>query len=90
MPEPPASPAPEVIDLVRVELTPSDELRCTIVVNALEDPSQWGLVLADLARVVAQKFQEFEGRDPKATLRAIRDGFDEELNSTGPGERPNG
>lgn len=84
MAEQPDSSSPTAIELVRAQLV-GDELRCTVV-NAFEDPSQWGVVLADLARVVAQKFQEHEGLEPDATLRSIRDAFEQTLNEPAPME----
>jgi hypothetical protein len=84
MAEQPDSSGPSAIELVRAQLV-GDELRCTVV-NPFDDPSLWGVVLADLARVVAQKFQEHEGKDPDATLRSIRDAFEQTLSEPAPTE----
>ncbi len=79
MSEQPTAPNPDEVDVVRVTVS-GDELRYEVL-DYFEGPAGWGQVLADLARVVAQKFHEYQGRDHDATLRAIRDAFDEELNS---------
>ena len=42
-----------------------------------KDPAAWGIMLADLARHVAQAYAA-EGRDSKVVLARIREGFDAE------------
>lgn len=57
-------------------------------VGAWEDPFAWGILLADLARHVANAYQQSKDLDPDETVRRIRRGFDAELNS--PTDTPTG
>ena len=57
-------------------------------VGAWDDPAAWGIFLADLARHVANAYQQTEGRDPNQVLARIRDGFDAEWDQ--PTEAPSG
>ena len=45
------------------------------------DPAAWGLMLADLARHVANSYQQDAGLDRFNTLQRIKAGFDAELAS---------
>lgn len=56
-----------------------EELHCSLNASAFNDPATWGMVLADVARHIAQALHEDEGRDTTATLAAIRAALDEEL-----------
>src|ERR1051325_10216824 len=47
--------------------------------NVWKDPAAWGLMLCDLARHVANAYQQEEGRDPGETLLRIKAGFDAEF-----------
>ena len=52
------------------------------------DPAAWGLLLVDLARHVANAYEQTEGRDPVDVLTRIRDAFDAEWNT--PPDSPTG
>jgi hypothetical protein len=52
------------------------------------DPGAWGLLLVDLARHVANAYEETEGRDPSQVLARIRDAFDVEWQN--PTDTPSG
>ena len=52
------------------------------------DPGAWGLLLVDLARHVANAYEEMEGRDPSQVLARIRDAFDVEWQN--PTDTPSG
>jgi Domain of unknown function (DUF5076) len=56
-------------------------LHCSLQADAFADPETWALVLADLARNVAQAFHEQQGLAPDEALRRIRAAFDEDLTS---------
>jgi hypothetical protein len=51
-------------------------------------PSAWGIVLADLARHVANALEELSDESKLAILQAIRDAFNKELNN--PTDQPAG
>ncbi|HTW94650.1 MAG TPA: DUF5076 domain-containing protein [Tepidisphaeraceae bacterium] len=53
-----------------------------------KDPASWGLMLADLARHVANYYQQAEGLDRARTLQRIKAGLDAELGS--PTDEPTG
>jgi hypothetical protein len=52
------------------------------------DPAAWGIMLADLARHVANSYHQSSGLDTIASLRRIRQGFEVEL--TSPTDQPAG
>lgn len=43
------------------------------------DPAAWGIMLADLARHVAESYGQEDGRDVASTLARIKAGIDVEL-----------
>lgn len=47
--------------------------------DALADPAMWGLLLADVARHVADALASSRDGDSKATLDRVRKGFDAEM-----------
>jgi hypothetical protein len=53
-----------------------------------QDPASWGLMLVDLARHVANAYEQSEGRDPMEVLARIKDGFDAEWDN--PTDTPTG
>ncbi len=57
-------------------------------VGIWKDPAAWGILLADLARHVANAYREEEGRDIKETLARVRAGWDAEWDS--PTDEPTG
>jgi hypothetical protein len=52
------------------------------------DPAAWGLFLVDLARHIANAYEQAEGRDYGETLARIRDAFEAEWDS--PADEPSG
>ena len=44
-----------------------------------EDPFAWGIVLADLARHVANAYSQTKGADQEGTLQRIMSGLDAEM-----------
>ena len=63
-------------------------LHCSLRIGTWKDPSAWGILLADVARHVANAHQESEGRDRAATLQSIRKLFNAELDK--PTDEPKG
>jgi hypothetical protein len=57
-------------------------------VGTWNDPAAWGLVLADLARHVANSYQQDAGLDPLKTLERIKAALYAEL--TSPTDEPSG
>jgi hypothetical protein len=53
-----------------------------------KDPAAWGLMLADLAKHVANSYQQEEGLDRAKTLQRIKAAIDAELGS--PTDEPSG
>ena len=60
----------------------------SLKVGVWKDPAAWGIMLADLARHVANSYREHAGMDFDKTLQRIRAGFDAEL--TSPTDMPGG
>ena len=46
--------------------------------RAWKDPAAWGLLLVDLAKHVANAYEQLEGCDRQQTLARIKAGFDAE------------
>ncbi len=53
----------------------------TLLIGAWNEPALWGIVLADLARHVANAFEQQSGADPERTVLRIRELFDAELDA---------
>jgi hypothetical protein len=56
-------------------------LHCTLRIGVWKDPAAWGILLADLARHVANAHHEQDGRDVAESLARIRKAFDGELDA---------
>jgi len=63
-------------------------LVCNLRPSTWPDPGAWGIVLADVARHVANALREDRGDEPSATVAKIRDLFNKELNH--PTDEPSG
>ena len=59
----------------------SNEPRVQFRSNAWEDPAAWGIVLADLSRMVAQQYHDSAGISLDDALSRILAGFRAELES---------
>jgi hypothetical protein len=53
-----------------------------------EDPAAWGIMLADLARHVANAYQQDVGLNPEESLRRIKAALEAEF--SGPTDEPSG
>lgn len=81
LPIPPAAAMdPHSFEVLRVWVANGDQ-HVTLKVAAWDDPAAWGLLLADLAKHVANGYQAHSRRDPTETLRRIKAGLDAELAS---------
>jgi hypothetical protein len=63
-------------------------LHCTLDIGVWKDPAAWGLVLADLARHVANAHLEQDGVGAEECVARIRAGFDAEMDA--PTDSPSG
>ena len=77
----------QALELLRVWLAKGKQL-VTLRTGVWEDPAAWGLMLADLARHVANSYHQSSGLDAVASLNRIRQGFEIELAS--PTDHPTG
>jgi hypothetical protein len=55
------------------------KLTCALNVGLWDDPSAWGILLADVARHVADAQFRMAGHNPKETLAKIRRLFEAEF-----------
>jgi hypothetical protein len=69
---------PDATELLRVWIV-NQELECSLFPGVFDDPTIWGVVLADLARNVAKGLHDTEGKDLEATLKQIVDSFNQEI-----------
>jgi hypothetical protein len=63
-------------------------LQCSIQPDAWSDPAAWGIVLADVARHIANAVEEAGGASAAETLTRIRSGLHAELDI--PTDKPSG
>ena len=61
-------------EIIRVWLA-NDNQHVVLASGVWEDPASWGLMLADLARHVANMYQRDFGADGSAILQRVLDGF---------------
>ncbi|HEV2274843.1 MAG TPA: DUF5076 domain-containing protein [Acidobacteriaceae bacterium] len=74
----PAKTDPKSFELLRVWVAHQDQ-HISLRVGVWEDPAAWGVMLADLARHIANAFEKMENRDPLKVLEQIRSGFEAEI-----------
>ncbi len=55
------------------------ELHVSLQMGGWDDPTAWGVVLADLVRHVARFYQEQKRLNPETTIERVRDAMDAEL-----------
>ena len=77
---------PKSFELIRIWI--ADKGQHVSLRTVWNDPAAWGMMLADLARHVANAYQQDEGRDAGETLLRIKAGFDAEFES--PTDTPKG
>jgi hypothetical protein len=75
---PAAASDPKAFELVRAWVAQGD-LHVSLQMGGWDDPTAWGIVLADLMRHVARFYAEQKHLQPEQTMRRVRDAMDREL-----------
>jgi hypothetical protein len=75
---PAAANDPKAFELVRAWVA-QGELHVSLQMGGWDDPSAWGVVLADLVRHVARFYEEQKQLQPEQTIVRVRDAMDGEL-----------
>ena len=78
---------PKSFELVRVWVANKTQ-HVSLRTAVWKDPASWGIMLADLARHVANSYHQDAGLDRVKTLRRIKEALDAELGS--PTDEPSG
>src|SRR5262249_27313124 len=78
---------PKAFELVRAWVAQGD-LHVSMQMGGWDDPTAWGVVLADLVRHVARFYAEQKALNPEQTIARVRDAMDAELD--GEEEAPEG
>lgn len=68
----------KAFELVRAWVAQGD-LHVSLQMGGWDDPTAWGVVLADLVRHVARFYQEQKRLNPEQTIARVRDAMDAEL-----------
>ena len=76
----PAKTDPSSFELLRVWVANKGQ-HVSIRVGVWKDPAAWGIVLADLARHIANAYESDAGLSQAETLSRIKTGFEAELSS---------
>lgn len=69
---------PKAFELVRAWVAQGD-LHVSLEMGGWDDPTAWGVVLADLVRHVARFYAEQKRLNPEQTIGRVRDAMDAEL-----------
>jgi len=78
LPIPPAAAsATQAVEIARAWIVDHKQ-HVTLNAPAWKDPAAWGMFLVDLAKHVANSYQQSEGRDTVEVLTRIKAGFDAE------------
>jgi recombination DNA repair RAD52 pathway protein len=75
-------------ELIRAWVTANGDVHVTIKTDVWQDPAAYGIVLADLARHIANGFNQSQGKDVDDALRRVVEGFSAEVVS--PTDTPTG
>lgn len=75
------------IELLRVWVAGGGQ-HISLATGLWSDPANWGIMLVDLAKHIANAYTQAEGMDHSAVLRRLREGFDAEWKS--PTDEPTG
>lgn len=78
----------EAAELIRAWVTGGGDVHVTIKTGVWQDPAAYGIVLADLARHVANGFHQANGWDLEEALRRVIEGLSVEIGS--PTDAPTG
>ena len=75
---PAAANDPKAFELVRAWVAQGD-LHVSLQMGGWDDPTAWGVVLADLVRHVARFYAEQTHPQPEETIERVRDAMNREL-----------
>ncbi|MBI4548825.1 MAG: DUF5076 domain-containing protein [Ignavibacteriae bacterium] len=75
------------IEILRVWIAHQQQ-HVSVMTGIWDDPFAWGMMLSDLAKHVANAYQQQDDRDFEETLVRIKSGFDAEMDS--PTDTPRG
>ena len=78
---------PQAAEILRAWIA-NGGLVCSLLPETWKDASSWGIVLADVARHVANAVRDLNGDDPAITVARIREVFNSELSD--PTDEPTG
>lgn len=78
---------PNSFEILRVWIANKSQ-HVSLLADMWDDPAAWGILLADLARHVANAYHQQKGLDLDRTLGRIKAGLDVELGS--PTDSPSG
>ena len=88
LPIPPAAlSGSSAIELARVWAA-NGKQHISLATGLWDDPAKWGIMLVDLAKLIADAYHKTDGRNADEVLLRIRDGFDAEWGS--PTDKPSG
>jgi Domain of unknown function (DUF5076) len=82
-----ASKDPKSFELLRVWVANKDQ-HVSLRTGVWDDPAAWGMMLADMARHIANSYHQDKGLDRLQTLKRIKAALDVELAS--PTDEPSG
>jgi hypothetical protein len=68
----------KAVELLRLWVS-EDNQHYILRAGALEDPSNWGIILANLMRHIAYTYEQEEGMDQEEVLQMIYDTFNDDL-----------
>jgi Domain of unknown function (DUF5076) len=69
---------PKAFELLRVWIA-NKQQHVSLRTDVWEDPAAWGIMLADLAKHIAESFRKDNGQDVQSVLKRIKAGIDAEL-----------
>ncbi len=78
---------PNSVEIFRVWAVENTE-HVSVNAGLWDEPAMYGVVLADLAKHIANAYKQKSNRDPRNALERIKAGFDAELES--PTDTPKG
>ena len=68
---------PKAVEILRVWASGGKQ-HVAIATGLWNDPAKWGIMLVDLARHIANIFEQSEGKDFQVALDRLKAGFDAE------------
>jgi Domain of unknown function (DUF5076) len=83
----PAAKDPRAIEMLRVWAAGGKQ-HVSLATGLWDDPASWGIMLVDLAKHVANAYEQSRGLARNDVLRRIKEGFDAEWSS--PMDTPSG